>query len=131
MGHCLFNRFVTVAKQEVTHALLLPVGRPDSAETPADGAADSEAGAPLFEPSPDAIFESLVPASVRVTLQNAMADSEASEHAARMMAMENATNNASELINNLTLVRNKIRQAAITSEIVEIVSSAEALRMVE
>lgn len=129
-----FNRFISVAKQIIIQERLLPVGAPTedkSAEADSPDSSSDSTNTPIFEPSPDAIFKALVPASIRVTLQNALADSEASEHAARMVSMENATNNASELIDDLTLVRNNIRQAAITSEIVEIVSSAEALRAAE
>jgi F-type H+-transporting ATPase subunit gamma len=115
----VYTCFVSMARQTPASERLLPASRPEGGEA---------AGMPpLFEPAPGAIFEALVPRAVAVQVQNRMAESEASEHAARMAAMESATKNASELMSHLTLVRNKMRQAAITSEIVEIVSAAEAL----
>lgn len=116
----VFNRFVSVSKQQVTTERLLPASPP--------ALRDISGMEPIFEPDAATLFREIVPRAITVQVQLAMADSEAAENAARMVAMDNATTNASEIIGRLTLVRNKMRQAAITGEIVEIVSSAEALR---
>jgi F-type H+-transporting ATPase subunit gamma len=81
----------------------------------------------LYEPSADAIFDSLLPRHVETQVYHALLESHAAEHAARMTAMENATTNAEEMIENLTLTMNKIRQEEITTEILEVVGGAEAL----
>jgi len=82
----------------------------------------------IFEPNVKEIFERLLPQSLNLQMWNALLASNASEHSARMVAMDNATKNAGELITGLSLVYNKARQSAITKEILEIVSGAEALR---
>ncbi|MNY26877.1 ATP synthase gamma chain [compost metagenome] len=82
----------------------------------------------LFEPSKEQIIEELIPRSLKTQLYKAIRDSFASEHGARMTAMHKATDNATELRNQLKLTYNKARQAAITNEILEIVGGAEALK---
>ena len=82
----------------------------------------------LYEPSADEIFDSLLPRHVETQVYHALLESHAAEHAARMTAMENATKNAEEMIDNLTLTMNKIRQEEITTEILEVVGGAEALK---
>ena len=82
----------------------------------------------IYEPSEGEILDKLLPMYVEVQVYQALLESVASEFGARMTAMENATNNASEMIDKLTLVYNKARQAAITKELIEIVSGAEALK---
>ena len=82
----------------------------------------------IYEPSEKEILEKLLPMYVEVQVYQALLESVASEYGARMTAMENATNNAAEMIEKLTLVYNKARQAAITKELIEIVSGAEALK---
>jgi F-type H+-transporting ATPase subunit gamma len=82
----------------------------------------------LYEPSPEVILERLVPYVLAMRLYMAMAESAASEHGARMVAMGSATKNANEMIQNLTLHMNRTRQATITRELVEIVAGAEALK---
>ena len=82
----------------------------------------------IFEPSPEEIIEELLHKHFAVQVYRIMSESVAGEHAARMTAMENATNNAIEMVNNLTLTYNKLRQAAITTELMEITSGAEALK---
>ena len=79
-----------------------------------------------YEPSPEAVFDSLIPRYIAGVLFGAIVDSFAAEQAARRTAMENATDNANEMISNLSLVYNRARQAAITQEITEIVSGANA-----
>jgi F-type H+-transporting ATPase subunit gamma len=90
-----------------------------------------EAGATVedyfYEPGAEKLFETLLPHYVEVTVFHALIESAAAEHAARMTAMDSATNNAGELIENLTLTMNRVRQASITTEIIEVVSGAEAL----
>ena len=81
----------------------------------------------IFEPSQDSIISSLIPKSLKMQLFKAIRDSFASEHGARMTAMHKATDNASELRDELKLTYNKARQASITNEILEIVGGAEAL----
>jgi len=81
-----------------------------------------------FEPSPDIVLESLLPRFIRMQIYGAILESNASEHSARMMAMKNATDNAGDLINDLTLLYNTIRQNSITSEIAEISAAAEAMK---
>ena len=78
----------------------------------------------LYEPAPAAIFEDMLPRHVEVQVWRALLESVAAEHGARMTAMDAATNNATDLIDHLTLHMNKVRQAAITKEIIEVVSGA-------
>ncbi len=82
----------------------------------------------IFEPSKEYIIKELIPRSLKIQFYKAMLDSHAAEHGARMTAMHQATDNATELLKDLTLQYNKVRQASITSEILEIVSGAEALK---
>ncbi len=81
----------------------------------------------IYEPDPVTIFERLLPRYLEVQIFHALLESAAAEHAARMTAMDAATKNAREMIDSLTLTMNKIRQAAITREIIEVVGGAEAL----
>ena len=114
------NRFKTVVTQELVVEKLLPVGgSPTGAQaTGLDY---------IYEPDPQTLLERIVPASVETLVHQAMLESSASEMGARMVAMENATKNAGEMIERLTLEMNRTRQAAITTEIIEIVSGASAL----
>ena len=82
----------------------------------------------IYEPSEGEILDKLLPMYVEVQIYRALLESLASEYGARMTAMENATKNAAEMIDKLTLVYNKARQASITKELIEIVSGAEALK---
>jgi F-type H+-transporting ATPase subunit gamma len=127
----IFTRFHSALHQELIVQTLLPVpGAAGSAGAGPESAAPA-AGAdflPLFAPSVDAVLESLLPRFLIAQFYVMLLEAQASEHGARMTAMENATNNASELIGNLTLQLNRARQASITKEILEIVGGAEALR---
>ena len=116
----LYNQFKNAATQIVMNEKFLPV---ESLE-------DTEAivGDYIFEPNQKDIVESLIPKSLKTQLFKAVLDSYASEHGARMTAMHKATDNATELKDELVLTYNKARQAAITNEILEIVSGAEALK---
>jgi F-type H+-transporting ATPase subunit gamma len=111
------NEFKSVVAPNVTSWRLLPIEVPKSA-APADY---------IYEQKPEELLGSLLPRYVRVQLYRALLESAAAEHASRMTAMDAATNNASEMIDNLTLYMNRVRQASITREIIEIVSGAAAL----
>ncbi|MGY3716018.1 F0F1 ATP synthase subunit gamma [Sutcliffiella cohnii] len=113
-----YNHFVSAISQEVTEKKLLPL---------TDLAQDSKLTSYEFEPSQDAILEVLLPQYAESLIYGALLDAKASEHAARMTAMQSATDNAKELIRDLTLVYNRARQAAITQEITEITAGAAAL----
>jgi len=117
----LYTKFYSVARMRVHLEKFLNIERPESTETTASGLY-------IFEPDPNAIYSQLLPRFALVRTQAALADSFASEHATRMIAMTMATNNAGEMIDSLTLQYNKARQAAITKELLEVVSGAEALR---
>ncbi len=120
--HLLYNEFKSVMQQDVVIDQLLPI--PQIA--PSD--AESEVlAAYLFEPNPDQIFETLLPRHVEIQIFRALLESAAAEHAARMTAMDAATRNAGEMIEALTLHMNKVRQATITRELIEVVSGAQAL----
>lgn len=122
----VYNRFVSVISQRPTSLTVLPVTLERTTSAPA-GAAEDEGLDYRYEPDPERILGSLLPLYVDTVLLQAFLETEAGEQAARMTAMENATRNATELIDNLTLAYNRARQAAITKELIEIVSGAEAL----
>ena len=117
----VYNRFKNAATQIVTSEILLPI----SAETEDSNSATADY---IFEPTQEEIVNELLPKSVKMQLFKALRDSFASEHGARMTAMHKATDNATELRDELKLTYNKARQAAITNEILEIVGGAEALK---
>jgi len=119
--HLVYNEFKSVATQRVAMEQLLPI---QPAEVP-EGKPVVEF---IFEPSPAAVLERLLPKHVEVQVYRALMESLAAEYGARMTAMENATKNASEMIDLLTLQFNKARQERITKELLEIVGGAEALR---
>jgi F-type H+-transporting ATPase subunit gamma len=116
----VYSEFVTTMTQRPRHVRLLPFTARGEEEEP-------EALPYEIEPSPEALLEVLVPRAVEVEIYRALLENQAGEHAARMTAMESATRNTEELIDGLTLQFNRARQAAITKELVEIVSGAEAL----
>jgi F-type H+-transporting ATPase subunit gamma len=117
-----YNEFKSVLQQRVVVERLLPIPRLEAA----DGGAGAEADY-LYEPTAGQILEHVIPRHVDVQVYRALLESAAAEHAARMTAMDAATKNASEMIDQLTLYMNKVRQAAITREIIEVVSGAQAL----
>ena len=119
----VYNEFRNVATQVVRAEQLLPLV---PAEAPAATAATGNVDY-LFEPSKDEIVKTLIPQSLKIQLYKAVLESNASEHGARMTAMDKATENAGELLKELKLTYNRTRQAAITTEILEIVGGAEAL----
>ena len=115
----IYNRFVSVISQVPTEARLIPLPLPE---------AQADAGAALyeFEPGEEGILEALLPRNMAIQLFRALIESAAGEQGARMSSMDNATRNAGEMINRLTLNYNRTRQANITRELIEIISGAEA-----
>ncbi len=119
--YLVYNKFINAATQEVRTEQLLPITMPEQTEE------DAESDY-IFEPDKQTILETLIPKSIKTQVYKALLDSIASEHGARMTAMHKATDNANALKNELVIFYNKARQAAITNEILEIVSGAEALK---
>ncbi|UPL49370.1 ATP synthase F1 subunit gamma [Hymenobacter sublimis] len=119
----VYNEFKNVATQIIRTEQLLPLV---PTEQPANAPATSNVDY-IFEPSKEEIVRTLIPQSLKVQLYKAVLESNASEHGARMTAMDKATDNAGELLKQLKLTYNRTRQAAITTEILEIVGGAEAL----
>lgn len=119
--YLIYNKFVNAATQEVTTEQLLPISMPETTEPQVE--TDY-----IFEPNRAEILDNLIPKSIKTQVFKAILDSVASEHGARMTAMHKATDNAQALKNDLVIFYNKARQAAITNEILEIVSGAEALK---
>ncbi|MCE7056613.1 ATP synthase F1 subunit gamma [Algoriphagus sp. AGSA1] len=117
----VFNEFKNVATQEVIVEQFLPMSKEDSSE---EKTSETDY---ILEPSRAYIIEELVPTSLKIQFYKAILESNASEHGARMTAMDKATENAGELLKELRLMYNRTRQAAITNEILEIVSGANAL----
>ena len=119
--YLVYNEFKSILAPRVMTTSLLPLQL--------DEAAEGEVGwPPGWEPAADEIVRAALPLYVESQIQHALFESQAAEHAARMMAMDNATKNAEELIDDLVLLLNKIRQAGITKELLEIMTAVEALR---
>ncbi len=121
----LYTRFYTAITQKPVDIQLLPITTP---ETAADSNAGGETEDYIFEPSADQLLGALLPRYIEGQVFQALLESTASEHGARMTAMSSATDNAGKMINSLTLQLNRARQAGITREISEIVGGAEALK---
>ncbi|MBE6443013.1 MAG: F0F1 ATP synthase subunit gamma [Desulfovibrio desulfuricans] len=122
----IYGEFVSMGSQPPRTLCLLPLKTPEAGE-----AAEDDAGPRceyVYEPQEDKLLAELLPRYVKVQVYRGMLDTSASEHAARMAAMDNATRNCNEMINTLTLLYNKTRQASITSELIDIVGGAEALK---
>ena len=119
----IFNKFKNAITQEITLTQLIPAEVVNS-ET---GDGDAPANSYEYEPEEDELLASLLPRNLSTQMYGALLESSAAELAARMTAMDNATRNAGELIDRLTLVYNRTRQANITSELIEIISGAEAI----
>jgi F-type H+-transporting ATPase subunit gamma len=124
VAHLLFSKFVSVLTQEPTAIQLMPV--PVSGAVPL-GTVPSAAASVTYEPDEEEILADLLPRNVSVQLLRANRENAASEQGSKMTAMDNATRNAGDMINKLTILYNRTRQAAITTELVEIISGAEAL----
>ncbi len=116
----IYTSFISTVKYRIVESAYLPVERPET------GGEESHLEY-IFEPAPEAIFSNLMPRYALTKMVTALADSFASEHGTRMVAMGAATKNAGEMIETLTLQYNKARQAAITKELLDIVGGAEAL----
>ena len=119
----LFNKFVSAISQEPTYQSLIPLSNEETSED------ESEANNAVFEFEPDKneLLEYLVPRNFLTQIYRSVLESSASEHAARMTSMDNATRNAGDMIDRLTLTYNRTRQAFITKELIEIISGAEAV----
>jgi len=120
----VYNEFKSVMTQRVVVEQLLPIARADVDAGPAAAAEDVDY---LYEPAPQEILNQLLPRYMEVQVYRALLESNAAFFAAQMTAMDTATKNSADMIAGLTLYMNKVRQAAITREIIEVVSGAEAL----
>src|SRR3712207_2022287 len=134
-----YNGYISAVNQEVRHETLLPlqqadvIGDDDADESEGDDGNDEQEHIHdralwIYEPDAEEILARLVPHYVEISIYRALLESTASEHGARMSAMRNASDNAAELIDDLTLAANRQRQAEITQEIMEVVAGAEGLR---
>ncbi|MCK9240180.1 F0F1 ATP synthase subunit gamma [Desulfocurvus sp.] len=121
----VYGEFVSMAKQEPIVLPILPIAKDAAEEETAPAAASSEY---IYEPGVEGLLAELLPRFIKVQLYRGMLDTSASEHAARMSAMDNATKACDDMVGALTLVFNKTRQAAITTELMDIVGGAEALK---
>jgi F-type H+-transporting ATPase subunit gamma len=135
-----YNGYISPVNQEVRHETLLPLQQAEVIAEDVDEHGDENGDGEgtredihsralwIYEPDPEEILARLVPDYVEISIYRAMLESTASEHGARMSAMRNASDNAAELIDDLTLAANRQRQAEITQEIMEVVAGAEGLR---
>jgi F-type H+-transporting ATPase subunit gamma len=123
--YLIYNEFKSVIQQRIVVERLLPIPRLDIApKQGSDGGPEIDY---LYEPTPEELFKTLIPRHVEVQVFRALLESNAAFYAAQMTAMDSASRNAAEMIDQLTLYMNKVRQAAITREIIEVVSGAQAL----
>ena len=122
----VFNKFKSAISQEVTQQQLIPLDVSDSSE---EENADTTAAKAIYdyEPDEETILKDLLPKNVSIQIFKVLLESDAGEHGARMAAMDNATRNAGEMIDSLTLKYNRTRQAFITKELIEIISGAESV----
>jgi F-type H+-transporting ATPase subunit gamma len=120
--HVVYNKFKSIIAQELTEERLLPIPAGEGVDEAVTSGREY-----LFEPSAEAILEELLPRYVTFQVYRILLESQAAEHAARMTASDSATKNAGEIIDRLTLRYNRARQAAITTELIEVVSGANAL----
>ena len=118
----MYNEFKSVIQQDVVVDQLLPIPSIEASEDEQETLSDY-----LFEPNPREILDTLLPRYVETQVFRSLLESAAAEHAARMTAMDAATRNAGEMIDSLTLHMNKVRQATITRELIEVVSGAQSL----
>jgi len=121
----VYNAFKSMVAQDITMVKLLPLSPVEEGE---ENAAEAEAADYIYEPSVEAIFDTLIPKNVDIQIYRALLESSAAEEAARMSAMENATQSCDEMVGKLTLQFNKARQASITAELMDIVGGVEALK---
>lgn len=124
----IYNKFQSAISQIVTPQQLIPFNLDEADDADDEPAANGGARAVyIFEPEEEEILEDLLPRNIATQVFQALLESSASEHGARMTAMDNATRNAGDMIDNLTMTYNRTRQAVITKELIEIISGAEAL----
>ncbi len=134
--HIVYSKFITALTQEPVVQRLLPITvekeEAQEGQEGGEGQEGQEGGEPeidiLYEPSAEAVLNDLLPKYIEVQLFTALLESAASEHGARMTAMDSASRNAGDMIGSLTLRYNRLRQAAITKELMEIISGSEALK---
>ncbi|MBF0154763.1 MAG: F0F1 ATP synthase subunit gamma [Magnetococcales bacterium] len=125
----VFNTFKSAMSQELTWRQVIPVPQPAPVKATATSKKDQqEQGSFLYEPSEEELLSVLLPRNVAVQIFQALVESDASEHGARMTAMDNAVRNAGDMIRKLTIKFNRTRQAAITTELMEIIGGAESLK---
>ncbi|WP_027183656.1 F0F1 ATP synthase subunit gamma [Desulfovibrio inopinatus] len=125
----VYGEFVSLARQESVNLTLLPMSAAsEAAEGEETEAASTTKMEYIYEPSVEGLLAELLPRFVNVQIYRGLLDTSASEHAARMRSMDNATKNCDEMVGSLTLVYNKARQAAITTELMDIVGGSEALK---
>jgi F-type H+-transporting ATPase subunit gamma len=124
----VYMEYITDFRQVVKTQTLLPLTLPESDEGEAASAASDTDSETLYEPSKESVFEAIVPLYVKGQLYRMILESKTSEHAIRRQSMRNATDNAEELVSNLSLEYNKARQQEITSQLLDIMGGAEALR---
>ncbi|MDP6087999.1 MAG: ATP synthase F1 subunit gamma [Nitrospinota bacterium] len=123
----IYNRFISTLSQRVTVEMLLPISPPKAEDVEAEAGPAGVETDFLYEPSPEGVLEKLIDRHLYTHMHRVILDADASEHGARMTAMENASRNAKDMIGSLTLLYNRTRQAKITTELIEVVSGAEAL----
>ncbi|MBQ4133170.1 MAG: ATP synthase F1 subunit gamma [Desulfovibrionaceae bacterium] len=127
----IYGQFISIAKQGVGSLTILPVSHSSDKTANVKSAEGSKTEAPagdiIYEPEEDVLLAELLPRFVKVQIHRALLDTSASEHAARMNAMDNATRNCDDITASLTLLYNKTRQAVITTELIDIVGGVEAL----
>ena len=126
--YVVYSEFISMGRQVATIKQLLPIPPMESDEDEAKDQDKPYLAEHICEPSPDELLGELLPRSVYVQLYSALLETSTSEHAARMMAMDNASKACDDMIDNLTLAYNKARQASITAELMDIVGGAEALK---
>lgn len=124
----IYTRFISTISQEATMLKLLPIVMKDEEEEEVYSETEDDESYMTYEPSPEVVISYVIPKYVESTIYGALVESAAAEQAARRVAMESATDNAEEMIENLTLSFNQARQSSITQEISEIVGGAEALK---
>jgi len=126
--YVIFSEFISMGRLVPTVKQLIPIPPIETDQNAAQADSGEYQAEHICEPSPDSLLGELLPRSVHVQLHSALLETSTSEHAARMTAMDNATKACNDLIENLTLLYNKARQAAITAELMDIVGGAEALK---
>ena len=119
----VYNKFKSVISQEVTHQQLIPL----DISIPKEDSQEKDFSVYEYEPDEETILKDLLPKNVSIQIFKVLLESNAGEQGARMAAMDNATRNAGEMIDSLTLVYNRKRQAFLTKELIEIISGAESV----